>query len=191
MSNKVTLTYENGKYSVEINGSVVEKDNDLENSFLKFKQVIKNNVNGSDRSWQFIEETISGYENEEIEINSEFKTITLGAMKYFYNTGKVFYVLENKMIPLTGGYELVKFILKTPSINTTEKIKPLLGLCEKAIANKVSYRTSEDSFLIFSAAFNYGSLEYNFATKKINKGIAIESSTFEEFINYTLSIIEK
>ena len=38
--------------------------------------------------------------------------------------------------------------------------------------------------------FNYGSVEYNFATKKINKGTSNEKGSFEEFKDYVLSIIK-
>ena len=43
MSNKVTLIYEDGKYSVCINEAVVSTDKDIDKSVEKFKQVVNNN----------------------------------------------------------------------------------------------------------------------------------------------------
>lgn len=191
MGNKVGLIYEDGKYTVTINGSAVDTQNDFEKSLEKFKQVIKNNANASEKSWLFIEDSIRNFGSEYVEINSEFKTISIGQLKYFYNTGKTFYISENNMTPLVGGYELVKFIAKTPELQNKETIESLLELCKIVVENKANYRTTEESLIIFSAALNYGSVEYNFNTKKLNKGVAIENGTFEEFKKYVLSIIKR
>ena len=191
MGNKVGLIYEDGKYTVTINGSAVDTQNDFEKSLEKFKQVIKNNANASEKSWLFIEDSIRNFGSEYVEINSEFKTISIGQLKYFYNTGKTFYISENNMTPLVGGYELVKFIAKTPELQNKETIESLLELCKIVVENKANYRTTEESLIIFSAALNYGLVEYNFNTKKLNKGVAIENGTFEEFKKYVLSIIKR
>ena len=38
------LTYENGEFNVYINETVIYNDKDIENSFIKFKQEVKNNA---------------------------------------------------------------------------------------------------------------------------------------------------
>ena len=169
MGNKVGLIYEDGKYTVTINGSAVDTQNDFEKSLEKFKQVIKNNANASEKSWLFIEDSIRNFGSEYVEINSEFKTISIGQLKYFYNTGKTFYISENNMTPLVGGYELVKFIAKTPELQNKETIESLLELCKIVVENKANYRTTEESLIIFSAALNYGSVEYNFNLRSLTR----------------------
>ena len=43
MNSKVELIFENNEYRVEVNGSLVNKDKDLEKAFEQFKSVISNN----------------------------------------------------------------------------------------------------------------------------------------------------
>lgn len=190
MGNKVGLIYEDGKYTVSINGSEIEKHDDFEVALDKFKLVIKNNANASEKSWLFIEDSVKEFKSDNVDINSKFKTITIGSLKYFHNTGKIFYIDEDNMIQLTGGYELMKFILKTPGLQQKEDIDKFLELCKIVIENRANYRIYGDSIIISSAALNYGSVEFNFNTKMINKGIAIEESSFDEFEKYVLSIIK-
>lgn len=189
MGNKVGLTYENKKYIVSIDGSEVERLEDIEAAFEKFKQVIKNNNNSNDQSWLYIEETIKSFNNENVEINSQFKTVTIGSLKYFYNTGKVFYISESDMTQLIGGYGLIKFILETPGLQEKENIESFLEVCKVAVENGANYRLAGGSLTIISAVLNYGRVEFDFNYKKINKGIAIEDSTFEEFKKYVLEVL--
>ena len=191
MANKVILSYEDGVYSVLINGAIVNTENDIEKAYEKFKQVIKNNNNASEKSWEFIEEKIKEFNSGKVEIQSQFKTITLSSLKYFYNTGKTFYVEDNKMTPLTDGYELIKFILSNKELESIEKTNEFLELCKIVIENKAYYRTSENSISIFSPILNYGSVEYNFSTKKMNKGVGIDVVTFSEFRSFILKSLVK
>ncbi|MBM6862075.1 hypothetical protein H9X78_16805, partial [Clostridium saudiense] len=115
--------YEDSKYIVSIDGSVVETQENADKAFERFKQVIKNNNNSNEKSWLYIEDTIKAFENENVEINGQYKTVTIGSLKYFYNTGKVFYISENDMTQLIGGYGLIKFILETPGLQEKENIE--------------------------------------------------------------------
>lgn len=191
MGKKIELAYEEKKYIVSIDGSEVERLDDIDKAFERFKQVIKNNDSNNDKSWLYIEESIKSFENENVEINSQFKTVTIGPLKYFYNTGKVFYISESDMTQLIGGYGLVKFILETPGLQEKENIESFLELCKSAIENGANYRIAGGSIVIISAVLNYGSVEFNFNYNKINKGIAIEDGSFEEFKKYVLEVINR
>ena len=191
MGKKIELVYEDKKYIVSIDGSEVEKLEDVDKAFERFKQVIKNNDSNNDKSWLYIEEKIKSFENENVEINGQFKTVTIGPLKYFYNTGKVFYISESDMTQLIGGYGLIKFILETPGLQEKENIESFLELCKVAVENGANYRLSGGSITIISAVLNYGSVEFNFNYNKINKGIAIEDGSFEEFKKYVLETINK
>lgn len=191
MASKVALIYEDGKYTVSINGVVVETFDNIDLSIEKFNQTIKNNANASERSWEFIEESIKSLNNKNLEINSQFKTIAIGAIKYFYNTGKIFYIGENNMIPLVGGYELVKFIAKTQELQNIDNANSFIDLCKFIIENRANYRTTEDSIIVFSPALSYGSVEFNFNTKRINKGVGIQDGSFEEFKQYILNSLKR
>ena len=190
MGKKIELVYEDKKYIVSIDGSEVEKLEDVDKAFERFKQVIKNNDSNNDKSWLYIEETIKSFENENVEINGQFKTVTIGPLKYFYNTGKVFYISESDMTQLIGGYGLIKFILETPGLQEKENIESFLELCKIAMVNKGIFSAHEDKIMISSPKFSYGTVEYNFATKKINKGTSSEKGSFEEFKAYVLEILK-
>lgn len=191
MGKRIALVYEEGKYIVSIDGSEVETQENVDKAFERFKQVIKNNNNNNEKSWLYIEEAIKSFGNENVEINGQFKTVTIGSLKYFYSTGKVFYISENDMTQLIGGYGLIKFILETPGLQEKENIESFLELCKASVDNGANYRITGGSITIISAGLNYGSVEFNFNYKKINKGIAIEDGSFEEFKKYVLSIIKR
>ena len=58
LSTKVELIYENGQYKVMFDGKEVSSSKDSEESFEKFKQVIKDNVVVNANSWESIESAI-------------------------------------------------------------------------------------------------------------------------------------
>ena len=126
MGNKITLTYENGTFNVAINESVVYTDKEMEGAILKFNSVVKNNAIEQKTSWEAIESEVKSYNNEEVEINSQFKTVNFGKMKYFYNTDKVFYIQNNSMISLGGGYSLFNFVLNKISEGKLENEESFL-----------------------------------------------------------------
>ncbi|GAB6169847.1 hypothetical protein JCM1393_23070 [Clostridium carnis] len=189
MNNKIALIYENDEYRVEINGSIVDKDRDIDNSFFKFKQVINNNLTSESKAFEGIAESLKEFVDKGLEINFEYKTINFGVMKYFYNMGKVFYMANGSMIPLRGGYNLFKFALTIASNGNREKSEGFIKFCKEIVENNTTYRITESSIIVSSASFNYGAAEYNFISGKINKGASIVEGNFEEFKSYVLEII--
>lgn len=189
MSNKIVLSYENDEFSIAINGMIVSTDKKMETSFEKFKQVVKNNSSTPRGDWEDIKESISQFALDGVEINDEYKTISFESVKYFYNTSTVFYMGEDKMASLTGGYALLHFIFRVVSNKQLSNCESLLELCAEAIENKVSYRFEESSIIITSPVFDYGMAEYNFATKKIHKGASSQVGSFDEYKTYVVDLI--
>ena len=191
MENKISLVFENGEYTVYMNDKVVTVNKYMDNAIEKFTQTVNNNSIPKSIEWTFIEEDLSGLNLKELEINSEFKTLTYKDIKYFYSTYKVFNMHGGKMQPLLGGYQLFSFIAKMIEEKHLENYLDLLNFCEEVLKCKVTYRTSGSNFIVGSPAFNYGSASYDFVTKKIHKGASIESMSFEDFKKYVLEIIKR
>ena len=111
-------------------------------------------------------------------------------MKYFYNTDKVFYIENNSMISLGGGYSLFNFVLNKINEGKLNNEESFLELCKISMGNKAIFSANEDIVIISSPKFSYGTVEYNFATNKLNKGTSTEKVSFEEFKNYVLDILK-
>ncbi|AOR22827.1 hypothetical protein [Clostridium taeniosporum] len=190
MSNKITLTYEEGKINIHINEKLVIEEKDLEKSFNRFKQIIRDNEVKKSVTWESILENIKRINNDNLEINNEYKTLTFGVMKYFYNTGKVFYTKDSKMTPLMGGADLFYFVVEMSTNGQIDNYEDFLEFCKEILESKSSYRVRESSLFVSNPGFNYGSAEYNFSSKKINKGASIKNCTFDEFKCYVLDIIK-
>ncbi|MDU5105493.1 hypothetical protein [Clostridium sp.] len=191
MNSKVELVFENNEYVVKVNNSIINKGNDLEKAYEQFKSVISNNKSAEAKAWDDIVEKFQGLDNKNLEINNEYRTMTYGNMKYFYNMGKVFYMASGQMVPLIGGYGLFKFTLNEVSKGDLEKANEFIEFCKEVMLTDVNYRVTDSSIIVSSASFNYGSAEYNFSSGKINKGASITKGTFEEFKTYVLDIIRK
>lgn len=190
MGNKITLTYENREFKVSINENVVYTDKEMEGALLKFNSVVKNNAIEQKNSWDAIESEVNSYSIDGAELNSQFKTVNFGKMKYFYNTDKVFYIENNGMISLGGGYSLFNFVLKKIKEGHLENEESFLELCKISMLNKAIFSANEDIVMISSPKFSYGTVEYNFATNKINKGTSSDKGSFEEFKDYVLEILK-
>ena len=190
MGNKITLTYENGEFNVAINENIIYTDKDMESSLLKFNSVAKNNAIEQKIAWESIEDEINKYDLAGVELNSQFKTVNFGKMKYFYNTDKVFYIENNSMISLGGGYSLFNFVLNKINEGKLNNEESFLELCKISMGNKAIFSANEDIVIISSPKFSYGTVEYNFATNKLNKGTSTEKVSFEEFKNYVLDILK-
>ena len=190
MANKITLTYENGKFIVSLNENIIYTDKEMEGAMLKFNSVVKNNAIQQNDSWQAIEKSIKNFDMSDIELNSQFKTVSYGKMKYFYNTDKVFYIENNSMISLGGGYSLFNFVLNKINEGKLNNEESFLELCKISMGNKAIFSAHEDIVIISSPKFSYGTVEYNFATNKLNKGTSTEKVSFEEFKNYVLDILK-
>lgn len=190
LSNKVELIYENGQYKVMFDGKEVSSSKDSEESFEKFKQVIKDNVVVNANSWESIEAALRMHNLEGLEINSEYKAATYGELKFFYNSGKVFYTPNDKMIQLIGGFYLFNFVISMVELGHIKDYKDFLDFCVDILEKRATYRVNESNLIVSSAAFNYGSCEYNSFGNRILKGASIVSGTFEDFKNYVYSIIK-
>lgn len=191
MNSKVELIYENNEYIVTVNGSVVNKGNDLEKAYDQFKSVISNNKTAEARAWDDIVEKFEDLDIKDLEINNEFRTMAYGNMKYFYNMGRVFYMANGQMVPLIGGYGLFKFTLHEVCNGDLEKANEFIEFCKDVMLTDVNYRVTDSSIIVSSASFNYGSAEYNFLSGKINKGASIAKGSFQDFKTYVLDIIKK
>lgn len=190
MGNKITLTYENREFKVSINENVVYTDKEMEGALLKFNSVVKNHAIEQKNLWDAIENEVNSYSIDGTELNSQFKTVNFGKMKYFYNTDKVFYIENNGMISLGGGYSLFNFVLKKIKEGHLENEESFLELCKISMLNKAIFSANEDIVMISSPKFSYGTVEYNFATNKINKGTSSDKGSFEEFKDYVLEILK-
>ena len=191
MNNKVALIYENSEYNVTLNGSVIKTDKDFDNAVYQFKQLIATTSQISEtKSWETIEESIESYKDKGLEINSDYKTLAFGSMKYFYTTGKVFYISGVNMIGLSGGFDFFHFILTVASNGDTKACQNFIEFCKNVVTANASYKVSDSTITILSPRLNYGSAEYNFKNKKINKGASIIEGSFEEFKSYILNIFK-
>lgn len=191
MNSKVELVFENNEYLVKVNNSIINKGNDLEKAYEEFKSILSNNKTAEARAWEDIAEKFKDLDNKDLEINNEYRTMTYGNMKYFYNMGKVFYMANGQMIPLIGGYGLFKFTLNEVCNGDLEKANEFIEFCKDVMLTDVNYRVTDSSIILSSASFNYGSAEYNFSSGKINKGASITKGSFEDFKTYVLEIIKK
>lgn len=189
MDNKVALIYENNQYSICINNVVISTFKDFDKAILKFKETISDNVTLHTNSWSNIEEDLKKFNNDKIQVDDEYKTISFNNMKYFYRTNKIFYMRDGQMIPLIGGYIFIYFILDMNLNGNLEDCEELLEFCTTVLKNNSTYRVSESSIIIANAGFNYGSVKYNFSNGKFNKGASIVECSFEEFKDYVLNII--
>ena len=190
MTNKVILIFEDGNYNVCINGTVIATEKDSDKAYEKFKEVIAdNNANGAN-NWVGILESLSSINDTKLEINHDYKTINFGSMKYFHGTGKVFYISDGQMHPLTGGIHTFKGILTMATSGYIDNYEDLLKFCTDVLKDKATVRMTDTSIIVGSAAFNYGSAEYNFFSKKINKGASIESGNFDIFRAYVLNTLK-
>lgn len=191
MDNKIALVYLNGEYTVNINGTLMHKGNDVEEMFEKFQNVIKNNSIRETTSWEYIKDRINELNLREAKINEDYKTIEFQSIKYFHNINKLYNIAGDSMVELAGAYNLLYFILEMNKAGYLRDSQDLVDICMVAMDNKANYRYYDTNFIITSAMFNYGVAEYNFATGKIHKGVSIEKSTFEEFKKYVFGVFDK
>lgn len=184
MGNKVVLMYENNLFKVHMNDKVIAKGTNMDLVIDKFKQIFKDNTPAINSiSWEDIINRVSRFQNSYIEINNDYKTISYKNMKYFYGSNKIFYISNNTMTPLLGAYELFDFIMEIIDKRFTEYEK-LLKFCKSMMESEIIYRIFDNNIVVSNPGFNYGFIEYNFATNKISKGTAIVHGTFDEFVEY-------
>lgn len=190
MGNKVVLMYENNLFKVYINDKVVAAGTNMEAIVGKFKQIFKDNTPAANTvSWESILERARRFKDSEIEINNDYRTISYKNMKYFYASNKMFYISNGTMTPLLGAYELFDFIMELIQ-NDFKEYEKILKFCKNMMENEIIYRIFDSNIVVSSPGFNYGFIEYNFATNKISKGTAIIQGTFDDFVSYVQENIE-
>lgn len=184
----ITLVFENGEYKVLVNGNKILVSRDMELSIDNFKNSIKENAAKIEGTW---ENYLTRIDKNLVTINDEYQAMEFENLKFFYKTGKVFYIKDGTMVQLTGGFSFFSSIvelIKTDNIKDTSEI---LEFCRDILEGRAIYRVSENNINISSAAFNYGTCEYDFLKRRINKGASIVDGSFEDFKEYVYSIIKK
>ncbi|MBU5227629.1 hypothetical protein KQI36_13405 [Clostridium senegalense] len=186
MEKKISLVYENGEYTILVNGTIVNKEKDFEKSVDKFNKVINDNKSLNTRSWESILDGLKDLYDEKVEINNEYKALSFESMKYFYNTGKAFYMRNGQMTELSGSYNLFYYSLKMILKGKVKSCEELLEFLTKVLENKAVYTINDTKVRVSSPKFNYGFAEYDYVNDKIDKGTSVESGNFEKFKEYVL-----
>lgn len=189
MNNKVTLVFENNEYTVKFNETILNKSTDCEGAIEIFKNEIKNNSTLNSSDWEKSEAKVRELAIEGLDINSEYKAMSLGEMKYFHHTGKVFYMGSGKMVQLVGGFEFFYTVLKLVKAGQLSNSNTFVGLCAEIIEQSATYSLNEEALSVASAAFSYGMVSYQFAHGKMNKGTASEKCSFEMFAEFVKATI--
>lgn len=189
MSNRVTIVFEDNEYRVQFNETLISKGTDFESAMEAFKNEIKNNSAMGGSEWEKNESQIRALEVAGVDINSEYKTMSLGDMKYFHHTEKVFYMGNGEMIQLVGGFEFFLAVLKLVKEGLIKDGNALAEFCRAIVEKNANYSLNEEAISVISAAFSYGMVSYQFSNGKMNKGTANEKCTFEVFTNLVLNTI--
>jgi len=186
MEKKISLVYENDEYTILVNSTIVNKEKDFEKSVDKFNKIINDNKSLNTRSWESILDGLKELYDEKVEINNEYRTLTFKSMKYFYNTGKTFYIKNEQINELSGSYNLFYYGLKMILKGKVKSCEELLEFLTKVLENKAVYTINDVAIRVSSPKFNYGFAEYDYINNKIDKGTSIESGDFEKFKEYVL-----
>ena len=185
---KIVLEHETGAFNIKINDTIINTEKDLDTAIEVFKKVVKNNGMSQILGWEEIEESLKSF--DDVTVNSDFKTINYRSLKYFYNTGQVFYVAKGNMYALVGGFDTLKHIIEIMENETIQDEQLLVELCLYVGTHHATYSLSGQAVSIVYAAFSYGSVSYNFRTGKMDKGTNSEKASFEDFRNYVHSVIK-
>lgn len=183
---KILLAYEDGEFNIKVNDTIIKKETDLEAAVEVFKQTVKNNGVKQGVTWHSVVESLK--EIEQVKINHDYKTVTFGSLRYFYNTGQVFYICEGQMKTLVGGFDVFKHMVEIISKGQDEK--SLVELCIYVSERHATFSLGEQTLYIAYGAFSYGSVGYDFRAQKMDKGTSSEKTTFESFKEYVLSIVK-
>lgn len=189
MSNKVMLVFEDQEYIVKFNETVISKSTDCESAIESFKNEIKNNSTKSSSSWENSEAKVRNLGLEQVDINRDYQAMSIGDMKYFHHTGKVFYMGQGKMVQLVGGFNFFYTVLQLVKEGQLKDSNALAILCSEVVEKHINYSLNEEALSIVSAAFSYGMVSYQFAHAKMNKGTASEKCSFEAFAEFVKGII--
>ena len=123
MKRKISLVYEENKYSVYVNDTVIETNDNREEIFNTFNQAVKNN-SGNDSvqkiGWEELVEEIKSINDIGIDIDQTYKTISFENIKYFEVSGKVFNMSQYGIVEIAGG---IDFFINTINLVKNGKIE--------------------------------------------------------------------
>lgn len=194
MKRKISLVYEENKYSVYVNDTVIETNDNREEIFNTFNQAVKNN-SGNDSvqkiGWEELVEEIKSINDIGIDIDQTYKTISFENIKYFEVSGKVFNMSQYGIVEIAGGIDFFINTINLVKNGKIENIGEFISLFRAMTEEKINYKLADERLFITSPGFPYGSIEYSFDTLKGNTGTAIQKMSFDEFSNYVTQIINK
>lgn len=194
MNKKISLTFEKDEFVISVNDTVIDSDKDIDKAIESFRQIYKNNNKDNynqGKSWEEIIQLLNSLGCEGLSINDEYKNISFQAMKFFYSTGKLYYMNSEGMTELIGGFNLFYLVADLISKGIIKEGNEILDFCKKVLKTKTSYGITEEGILVASPAFNYGAAEYNFLSGKMHIGTSIEKASFEEYEAYVLEVLKK
>lgn len=186
MDKRISLVYEDKCYQVLIGEAVVFHSEDMEKAYEHFKKEIRNNGAGKVDDWEQKLEEVKRFAVEGLAINEAYKNISLGQIKYFYQSDQVFFAHDGKMTPLFGGFSFLLRILRLIDKGYLDEGDKLVALCYKAASKAASYMLTDDRLTISSAAFTYGKVSYTFEKKKMDMGTAHKEIDFDGFAEYVM-----
>lgn len=189
MDKNIAIVFDGKIYKVCVNDEVVATEEKMAEAYKLFEKTVNNNIQAADTSWDYIKDAIEALNPEGVTVYEVYQAIEYKDVKYFHQTGKLYYTGSGEMLPLVGGPRLLQFIVSVVAKKQLEASDDLVELCVQATKIGVNYRVKESSFTLASPIFNYGSISYNFQTKEMHKGTAIENITFEDFKSYVLGTI--
>lgn len=189
MSQKVVLVYEGNEYKVQLNGVDICTEKDMDKAYEAFKVTIKNNTSNQDVDWETIKNEMLNSGVTSVNINDEYKNISLGNIKYFYHSDKAFYTGEGTMTALIGGRQFLGRVVELVAKGLLTDYNALGALCIKVIEEKANYSLAEGYLTITSAAFSYGKVVYDFERGKMDKGTTSEKTSFEVFSEYVSQML--
>lgn len=189
MNNKIALIYDGSNYQIVVNEKVITSVEKREDAYVCFEKTIHNNKSTVATDWETMRDQIEQLGIEDVEIFDTYHAIAYKTVKYFHNTGKLFYMHKGDMLPLMGDYRLLFFILERVAKKQLDESESFIEICAKATGEGIVYHLKEETFSLCSAIFNYGNVTYNFRTQEIHKGTHTESGDFKVFKDYVLEVI--
>lgn len=189
MSNKMALVYNGKDYQIVVNEEVIATLDKLDEAYQCFEKTLQNNQSALDGNWETMLKEIKELEVEGVELFEAYSAIQYKTIKYFHNTGKLFYMKGGDMFPLDGGCRLLLFLIQRVAQQEISESEDFIELCAEASKKGIQYRIKESSFTLASPIFNYGYVAYNFLTQEIHKGTHTEKDTFKAFKQYVEGVI--
>ena len=184
---EIVLAYHDGAFNIKVNDEIIKTEKDLDCAVESFKQAVKNNDVKQSISWETAACHLEGMNN--VVLNKAYKTATFNDLRYFYNTGQVFYIQDGQMKTLVGGFDTFKNLVALINNGAAAYEKSLIELCIYVGGRQGTYNLDQNSLYIGYGAFSYGKVGYDFNAHKMDKGTSKEQATFDEFKTYVMNVI--